>query len=229
VRSLPAAELNAAGQSFCAAVNPVLRRFPFNPQGQDAAVDDVSTVFQRDGIVNALLQDRLQPLMTAQGRARPGQNVRPDFARFMTRAVEFSTALYGGGGGPELAFDFQPEIPAGASEVIFELDGREVSWSPASAASRQFLWSAERSTGARLIVVMDGQRVTVATGDGPWSVFRLFRSGAWSGSGRHRIEWRVPGRNTSVVAHISFEAGIPAVLAPGYLAPLSQCVSRISN
>jgi type VI secretion system protein ImpL len=230
VSGLPAAAVNAAGATFCSAYAPISRGFPFSARASsDASVDDVTAVFrENDGNLWAFYQDALESMMSTRGAPRAGARVTPGFRQFFSRAAEFSAALFTGGG-PSLVFDFQPDIPAGASEVILQVDGDVRSYSPTSRASQSFVWNADRSRDARLIAVIDGERVTVASGEGPWSVFHLFNGSNWTGNGPYRVEWRVPGRSLSVAAQVSFEAGVPPVLRPGYLNPLSRCVSQVSN
>jgi type VI secretion system protein ImpL len=230
VSGLPAAAVNAAGATFCSAYAPISRGFPFSARAtSDASVDDVTAVFrENDGNLWAFYQDALESMMSTRGAPRAGARVTPGFRQFFSRAAEFSAALFTGGG-PSLVFDFQPDIPAGASEVILQVDGDVRSYSPTSRASQSFVWHADRSRDARLIAVIDGERVTVASGEGPWSVFHLFNGSNWTGNGPYRVEWRVPGRSLSVAAQVSFEAGVPPVLRPGYLNPLSRCVSQVSN
>jgi len=229
VSGLPAAELNAAGRSFCGNYSAVTRRFPFTPRAPDAMPDEVNALFlKEEGTLWSFYQDALQSLVTPQGRARPGARVSSGFARFFGRAAEFSNGAYRNGA-LSLVFDFQPEIPAGASEVILQVDGDAASFTPTNRASRTFLWEAERAREARLVVVLDGERVTVAAGEGPWAPFRVFGAAEWRDSGPYRVEWRVPGRNATVVGTISFESGVPPLLRPSYLGALAQCVPQISN
>jgi type VI secretion system protein ImpL len=232
VSGLPAAAVNAAGSAFCATYAPVARRFPFSAQATaNATVEEVTSIFRtNDGVLWAFYQDALESLMTTRGAPRAGARVRAEFRPFFSRAAEFSSALFSSGGGASLVFDFQPDIPAGASEVILQVDSDVQSYSPTMRASRSFDWQADRSRDARLIVVSDGQPITVASGEGPWAVFRLFNAASsWTGSGPYRVEWRIPGRAGTVVAQVSFESGVPPVLRPGYLAPISRCVAQVSN
>jgi type VI secretion system protein ImpL len=228
VGSLPAADLNAAGRAFCSAFQSVSRRFPFNPGATaDAAVDDVHAMFDRDsGVLWSFFDDALQARLTPQGRPRPGARVRADFAGFFARAAEVTGSMFRG---PDmmLVFDFQPAIPAGATEVILQVDGEQRSFTPTARASRAFVWEADRARQARLVVEMDGERITVASAEGPWAIFRVFYAGSWSRQAPYRVEWRVPGRATTLEAQVSFESGIAPLLQPGYLSALSQCVSQI--
>ena len=230
VSGLPTAALNAAGQDFCGSYASVARAFPFNPRSSaDASPDEVNAMFLRDqGTLWSFYQDALQALVTPQGRARPGARVRSDFARFFGRAAEFSAGAYRGSA-LAVVFDFQPEIPAGASEVFLQVDGDQASFTPTSRASRSFLWEAERAREARLVVAFGGERVTVASGTGAWAPFRVFYAADWRDSGPYRVEWRIPGRDARLVGTVSFESGVPPLLRPSYTGALSQCVSQITN
>ncbi|HSJ10166.1 MAG TPA: type VI secretion protein IcmF/TssM N-terminal domain-containing protein [Longimicrobiales bacterium] len=225
---LPAADLNQAGRAFCSSFQSVGTRYPFNPRASaDASIDDVNAMLQKDeGLLWSFYEDVLQPLLTPRGQRRPAARVRSDFASFFARAAEVSNALYRSGT-LSVAFHFQPEVPAGASEVLLQVDGSEAVYSPTSRASRMFEWEAERAGEARLIAVFGDERVTVASGQGPWAVFRLFHAARWTSA--DRAEWRVPGRGATLVGQVSFETGVPAVFRPGYLTPLSQCRSQIAN
>jgi type VI protein secretion system component VasK len=226
----PTAELNAVGCNFCGSYSAVARAFPFSVRASaDAALDDVHAVFKKDeGMLWAFYQDALQAQLTAQGRLKPGARVRSEFARFFGRAAEFSGGAYRGEA-LALVFDFQPEIPAGASEVVLQVDGEQASFTPTNRASRAFLWEAERSREARLVVVYGAERITVAAGQGAWSPFRVFYAADWRDSGPYRVEWRVPGRDATLVGTVSFESGVPPLLRPGYTGALAQCVAQITN
>ena len=230
VSGLPTAALNSAGQSFCSSYGTVGRGFPFNPRASaDASPDDVNDLFMKDqGTLWSFYQDALQSLVTPQGRARPGARVRSEFARFFGRAAEFSTGAYRGNS-LALAFDFQPEIPAGASEVMLQVDGDQASFTPTNRASHTFLWEAERSREARLVVLFGTERITVASGEGSWAPFRVFYAGEWRDSGPYHVEWRIPGRDVRLSGTVSFETGVPPLLRPSYTGALSQCVSQITN
>jgi type VI secretion system protein ImpL len=230
VSGLPSSELNAAGRAFCSTLQPVAQRFPFSSRASaDASVDEVNAIFLREeGVLWSFYQDALSPLLTPQGRPRPGARVGAGFARFFGRAAEFSSAVYRGGQLGVL-FDFQPEIPAGATEVLLQVDGDQGTFTPTSRASRTFAWEAARAREARLIVVFGGERIVVAGGQGPWAPFRMFATAEWGGSGPYRVEWQIPGRGAAVTAQVSFESGVPAVFRPSYVGALSQCVSQITN
>ena len=231
ITSLPGASLNAAARQFCSSsVDPLAARFPFNATSRaNAAPAEVAAFFKKDeGGFWAFYQDKLQTRLTPQGRVRPGQNVRSDFASFFARAADFSNAMFRDGA-LSLIFDFQPEIPAGASDVTLQVDGDRAVYSPTSRASRDFVFEPERSQEAKLTVTINREVVTVAAGEGPWSVFRLFQNAQWGSSSPYRVEWRVPGRNVTVVGQVSFETGVPPVLRPGYLAPIAQCTTVVPN
>ncbi|NJD10324.1 MAG: hypothetical protein FIB01_07720 [Gemmatimonadetes bacterium] len=230
VSGLPVAALNAAGQDFCGTYASLTRAFPFNIRASaDASVDEVNAMFAKDqGTLSSFYQDALQPLLTPQGRLKAGSRARAEFARFYARAAEFSAGAYRGPA-QALVFDIQTEIPAGASEVMLQVDGDQASFTPTNRASRSFLWEAERAREARLVVAFGGERITVASGTGPWAPFRVFYAADWRDSGPYRVEWRIPGRDVRLVGTISFESGVPPLLRPSYTGALAQCVSQITN
>jgi type VI protein secretion system component VasK len=231
ITSLPAASLNGAARQFCSSsADPLGARYPFNARATaNASPAEVAAFFKKDdGLLWSFYQDKLQTRLTPQGRARPGQNVRDDFVRFFARAADVSNAIFRDGA-LSLIFDFQPEIPAGASDVTLQVDGDRATYTPTSRASRDFVFEPERSQEAKLTVTINREVVTVATGEGPWSVFRLFQAAQWGSSSPYRVEWRVPGRNVTVVGQVSFETGVPPVLRPGFLAPISQCTTVVPN
>jgi type VI protein secretion system component VasK len=228
ITSLPAAALNGAARQFCSAATSVLGRYPFSGRA-DAAPAEVAAFFKKDdGTLWAFYQDKLQTRLTPQGRTRPGQSVRPDFATFFARAADISNAIFRDGA-LSIIFDFQPEIPAGATDVVLQVDGDRAVYTPVSRASRDFVFEPERSQSAKLTVTLNREVVTVASGEGPWSVFRLFQTAQWSSSSPYRVQWQVPGKNVNLVGIVSFETGVPPLLRPGYLAPLGQCPTVVAN
>lgn len=228
IRGLDTADLNAAGASFCSTFNPLARSFPFAVGGADALVDDVNAIFERDGgTLWALYEQSLQPLLTEQGRPKPSARVRTEFARFFNAASDFSDALYRTGA-LAIAFDFQPEIPASATEVRLIAGGSPISFTPTARRGRSFEWSPDRHREAQLVVVFGDEPVVVAEAAGPWAIFKLFYAANWTGdTSPYGVAWRVPGRSTAVTATVSFETNTPPVLRPGYLNRLARCVNRV--
>lgn len=229
ISGMGVAALNEAAASFCRSFAGIAGRYPFAAGGQDASVDDVSAMFQRNGgVLWTFYQDVLQPLMNEQGRPRPGQRVRSDYERFFRAAAEFSNAVYGTGPTPIIGFGFQPVIPAGAAQVVLEAGGATYTYTPTDRRTRTVEWHADRHREARLVAVYGSDRVVVAQAEGPWAIFRLFQNAAWtSASAPFRVEWRIPGRDGNLTSSVSFEAGVPPILRRGHLDPLAQCVRAI--
>jgi type VI protein secretion system component VasK len=77
-----------------------------------------------------------------------------------------------------LYFNFLPQVPANA-QVILEIDGDRKFWTQNRRGFQELGWQAQQSQEAKLIVVYGSTSVPVATGTGPWSVFRLFQQARW--------------------------------------------------
>lgn len=232
IRGLPTADLNQGGQSFCSQYGVLAGKYPFDPQGSgEASMDDVGGIFRpNDGVLWSFYQSVLQNLLTRQGSPKPGATPRPSrsFATFFGRAAAFSGALYDqSGAGPSVVFELQPEIPAGATEIVVDVDGQQGTFTPTIRPSKTFSWDGGRANQVRVVARMNGASVTLDEEKGPWAVFRLFQKGSWTGNGPYQVTWRFP--QTSLTAQVSFEAGTPPVFRPGYLAPLRRCVSRIAG
>jgi len=229
VTGLPANDLNAAGRSFCAIYDPIVRKFPFNARGLDATPDEVNGMFQKDdGLLSAFYKERLDKLLMPQGRPRPDARVNRDFARFFERAVDVTGSLYHGTQ-MSVSFDFLPSIPPGAAQVTLQVGGTQKVFTLTATRSQQLTWEAERKGDAKLVVTFGTQPVVVATGSGVWAPFKLMQAATWTGPGPFRLEWPIPGRNTTLTADVSFEAGVRPVFRPGYFSGVSPCVSQIVN
>jgi type VI secretion system protein ImpL len=233
VGSLPDAALNQAGASFCGDYRSIQGAYPFSTGGRDAPPAEVGLIFRKDsGLLWSFYDQHLQQLLLPQGRARSGQRrVAPAFERFFTQAAAFSEALYGSGGAARIAFNFSPiEFPEGATEVTLEQDRSTYSFPRNAPTSRNIEWRPETGTALRLIVQVGSEQVVVASGTGPWAVFRVFQGTSWSdaGGGQYQVEWRVPGRG-SLRARVRLEQGVAPVLRPGSISALSTCAARILN
>lgn len=234
VGSLPDAARNQAGASFCSDYAAIQRSYPFASGGRDAPPAEVALIFGKEsGMLWSFYDQHLQQLILPQGRARSGQRrVTPAFERFFTQAAAFSESLYGGGSGAaRIAFNFSPiEFPEGATEVTLEQDRSTHSFPRNAPTSRNIEWRPETGTALRLVVRVGGEQVVVASGNGPWAVFRIFEGTSWSdaGGGQYQVEWRVPGRG-SLRARVRLEQGVAPVLRPGSISALSNCAARILN
>ena len=98
-----AAILNERGRALCAAMTPMLAKFPFSADASaEASIGDVAAMLAPGtGALWAFHQERLDPLMEKQGAqwvAKPGAPVAlsAPFLAFFNRAAAVSAALFGG-------------------------------------------------------------------------------------------------------------------------------------
>jgi type VI secretion system protein ImpL len=226
---------NAAGAHFCDAFRQLGGRYPFDAgAAREAEPAAVAAVLQREESALAELREAVGGLVSRQGRgyvAKLGADPRPrgEFLGFFTTASDVSGALYGEeGGGPRVSFTLRPRTSAEVPEVSVTVDGRTRQFTRTLANSEAFTWHATDGGDARLVAQVGGAEVVVATGEGTWAAFRLFRGASWqpAGDGRWLAAWRVPGLASPLVVEVRFADDVP-VFNPAYLGRLTPCVQRI--
>jgi type VI secretion system protein ImpL len=233
--ALPSADTNAQGASFCQGFAPVMRKYPFTPTAAtDALPDEVNALFKPgSSALWGFYDQQLSGLVVPQGNgyaAAIGAPLQPTpaFLAFFNRAAEISRGLYTpDGNGPETIFELRPQLSAGVTDVRVEIDGQIQTVNATMQASRTFQWQAERAREARIVASVNGAQITVAQGQGAWSVFRLFQQAQWEriGPGHYRLTWRIPTTNATLGAELRFDEQIP-IFMPGYFANVG-CVGRI--
>jgi type VI secretion system protein ImpL len=229
---------NKAGADLCAEVNVVLRKRPFNIGGLDATPKDLDNVFQRDkGAIANQLKGPIGLYVVEQGDGyapRPGSGIRPNprFFDFLSRAMQFSRAMYPAEGqpGPRFTFTFRPNFTREFSQVTLTVDGRSLTFTPTLLNERGVNWNLNEAAEARVEVTIGGNPQPLPK-SGPWALFQLF--GAATGwkpnGGKYEAEWTFQheGRNVSVPFELNFINSAP-ILNPTWLRGLT-CVSQISN
>ena len=97
----PAAAVNGAGAKLCGALNPVLAKFPFNPNSTTmATLPEVNAVFAPEtGAIWAIFNGTFKPFFVQQGgQYIPAPNApqppNPKFAQFFSHAASLSLKLY---------------------------------------------------------------------------------------------------------------------------------------
>jgi type VI secretion system protein ImpL len=238
ITRLPAAAVNAQGQAFCAAFNPVLAKYPFaSGAGAESTMDELQQLFQPGSSALWSFYDEVgRSLLAPQGPryvAAPGASPQPsaDFVRFFNRAADVSRALFDDQGrGPEVVFALRPETSEALPEVGVTIDGQAHRFTRTMAAAHTFIWDGNRARDIRITGQVGGQEATLLESSGsPWSLFRLFRQAQWEqlAEGRYRLTWQVPGRQLNLSAELSLARGIP-VFRGDFMGGLS-CVSRIAQ
>jgi len=233
---LPAAALNQRGADFCAALAPLLRKYPFNPDASsEASVDDVAAVFQPgSGALWHFRDDALANLLVKQGMqwaAKPGAPVAPSpaFVRFFGRLAAVSDALWPAGA-TDPRFEFTVKLlPSDALPVAtFTMDGQVSRFTRTYAAAQEYAWAASTAREVRLSVEVRGREQPVLGYDGPWALFKLLQRATWRTVGSTSlVQWpvTVEGQTSALQAELNLGVARP-ILKGDYFAGFS-CVSQI--
>ena len=171
--------LNDRGKQICKAMDRILGKFPFNPDGGDASVNDVNALLAPGtGSLWQFYDERLVPLLPrvgAQYVGKPANDVTlsQPFIQFFNRMARASNALYTDHGSTPRMNVTAKGIAGGDVSIITLINGdRTLRFGP-GAAAQALSWPASGGNSARLLVTSGGSEKEVAKGDGPWAIFRL--------------------------------------------------------
>ncbi len=222
--------LNARGKDLCKAMERILRRFPFNPDGGDASITDVNALLApTTGALWQFYDTRLQPLLPLKNRVfvstpSAGVTLSPPFVEFFRRMARASVALYADKGQTPRMSLIVKAIPAADLSMITLVHGdRALRWP--GPETQTLAWPASGSNSARLTIVSGGREQELAKADGPWALFRLMARGNSEGRGntiRVTFNGNVP---------VAFELTAPdpgPVVQRGALAT-QACVSQVTQ
>jgi type VI secretion system protein ImpL len=171
----PGAAANGAGAKICGALNPLLAKFPFNPNSTTmATVPEVNQVFAPEtGALWAIYNTALKPYFVLQGGqyiAAPNapQPPSPRFLQFFNHAAQASAKLYPPGA-QNPTFSFTPRfLPSkGVGTASLEVDGQKI---PNGAS---YTWNG--MTAHQATVVYDASQG--GEFQGTWSLFQLAKVG----------------------------------------------------
>ena len=194
----PGAAGNGGGQKICAAITPLLGRFPFNPNtsAPQAALREVDGVFAPEtgalaSTYNTVLNKILVPNGAQYGPApsAPGR-VKPKFLNYFNRAEHISSALYAGGAkSATLNFSLRFIPTSGVSNATIVVDGQRTSGS----SPQQFTWTG--STAQKASLLYENNEVPF---QGTWSAFQLVRAATQitRTSGGFRLEYPLNNATT---------------------------------
>lgn len=180
--------LNGRGRELCKAMERILRKFPFDPDGGDASIADVNALLAPStGALWRFYDDRLAPMLPLENRvfvSKPanGVTLSPPFVAFFRRMARASVALYADRGQtPRMSLAVKA-IPAPDLSMITLVHGdRTLRWP--GAETQAVSWPATGGNNARLTIVSGGREQELAKADGPWALFRLMARGSSEGRG----------------------------------------------
>ncbi len=245
-KGIGAAEINGKGRAFCAALDPVTRKFPFNSTADaEVTLDELNSLFKaKDGKLSQF-QEILKPFVVCNGAdcaAAPNAPAPVDgkFVNFIKQAVTFSRALYPEGAAePSFRYTLKPlksdqvdEFDPAVNGEVAHLNGD---------GQRTFLWPGSGTPSFRLDLKLAGGTVFGAQSDpGLWGVFRFFADSdvsSKSGAGyTFRWNFRSGKRSAAPIVKdrpLSYDFfvdtnGAPAVFSKDFLAGL-RCVGTVAH
>ncbi len=192
VRTVPSAQVNGQGASFCSDFDGLLSGYPFDPQSPaNADIEDVIAALQPgQSRLSSFIQDDLQGLVVRQGNryvARSGADPAPSnaFLDFLNRAFSASEALFDAQGqGPRIDFRLIPENSAQLPEITVIIDGNSQRFTRTSRGGGGFSWNGATARDARVEARIGDEVVTLLeVPEGPWALFRLFELAQWEDRG----------------------------------------------
>jgi type VI secretion system protein ImpL len=165
---------NGAGAKICAALSPLLGKFPFSPNSAaQASVAEVNEVLAPDsGAIWTVYNTSLKPYLVPQGLQygpMPGAplQVTPAFAQFFTRQAHISSGLYPAGAkAPALNFTLRAVPSKGIENATLVVDGQRIA---SGSASQSFTWNAATAQSASLAY----NSAEALQFSGPWALFQL--------------------------------------------------------
>ncbi|KAA6461947.1 hypothetical protein DYQ86_09905 [Acidobacteria bacterium AB60] len=198
----PGAPANAAGQKLCAAISPLLGKFPFaSNAAAQASLAEVDAIFAPEtGALSTAVNGALKPFVVQQGpQIQPNpaapQPLNPRFLQYLNRAAHVSSELYAPGQkSASLAFTLHFIPGNGVSSATLVVDGQRMA--PGS-NTLSYKWSGPDAQHASL--VYDGNESLPY--QGTWSVFQLVRTAQITRTaGGYRLDY-VINTATTVAGH----------------------------
>ena len=192
-------------RGFCAAVRPLLAKFPFAPDATvQASLAEVAAVLKPGtGSLWKFYDDALAPSLPKQGNQfvpTPAGAVKlaPGFVTFMNRAAAFADDhVQGRRPGAALSFTVQPMPSEQFASVAVSLDGEVLrSSSTGNLSSARIDWPGAGHE-AKLCASLGATEVTlVGPYAGQWAVFQLFHAAdEWKpAAGGFRVGWELDTR-----------------------------------
>jgi type VI secretion system protein ImpL len=237
--NLGVAGLNQAGAEFCGRINRVLAKAPFLPGQAPAPLTEINEIFQRpSGAIWNFYNGTLTKYLNIQGDGfgpalSSGVRVNPSFVQFMSKASQFSRALYPEGQpGPRITITFRPTLSDQVPEMRLIVSGQTRSFTRFSAGEQPILWVGDEAREASVEARIGGTFLPKRGTSGTWAIFDLFgQARKWRASGsRFTAEWSFAAGGHEVT--LPFELSLPAsrpIFDPDWLRGLSSCVSRIAS
>jgi type VI secretion system protein ImpL len=210
-----AVQAEGASLEWCAGVAQPFRRalagrYPFNPNGDDAALADVSEFFRPGGVVWGFYDQALKADVQRAGegfkfaRQLGGQSgFRADLLSFLSRAQDVTRAVFPAGAAePKVELSARIRPTPGVAVVILEVDGQRFEYRNGPEEWYRIVWPmVGKKAGASIRVRAANGREEVVQQDGEWGLFRLVEAGKLKGDPGVRdftVSWPLPSLGSSV-------------------------------
>lgn len=236
----PARELNSGGASFCSQIQPILRKYPFNPTGEEATPEDLLAGFEPGAsILWTYYQGPLSEVLTRQGtrygpRPGTGTNLNPAFVAFFNRGVAVTRAFFGNEVGatrePSLQMQIRLETSAVLEEIQLNVDGRSGTFTRTQQGSQPVVWT-PRSSRLEVTGLINGNRVPlVEVPQGTWALFRFLQRAEWraEGGNRYALTWPAGPAGVGLTGQLTLGTGTEPIMQPGFFQGF-QCVSQVAR
>jgi type VI secretion system protein ImpL len=182
VKGIGAAALNGKARTdLCRPLSALMSKYPFNPRGPDASLDEVNNILKPvDGLLWKFYEASLKNLLPKQGSqyvAVPGGGVTltTAFVMFFNRAATFSQMLYANGPNPVIKYSLKPVSSEASQDASITIDGQTISFK-GSPALKQFAWPGSQQ-GAIGTAKLGGTDIWGESDPGLWGVFKFFAKG----------------------------------------------------
>ena len=233
-RQAPARAAGGGAQALCAAISPVLNKFPFNPEGRtDATMADVATVFEPGKGALAQYAGRLGDTVVLQGNSwvqAPGSMVRvnPAFLHFLNAAQSITELFFPAGGQPQLNFTLSQEATPNLPPATLTINSTVLN---VPGQTRAFTWSFTPTSSIHLTGA--GNSMTPPTG--PWSLFHLaYTLAKHPAPNRLEFAFEVNGHTvtspTGVPLDYKYDVGGTgaSLLNPAFMRGSLRCTTRVA-
>jgi type VI secretion system protein ImpL len=220
----PAEAAGGGAKAFCAAIEPTLIKFPFNPQSTtDATPDEVAQIFaQPQGSFWQYYNSSLKPMLQQTGTnftPVPGSSVHfgKGFLAFLNHAATISQAFFPGGGNqPALTFTLAPDKSASVPNAVLNVDGQVVT---SMGGAVTFRWTAQPNSH----VMLTGP-VNSPPYQGTWSVLRFAYAIEHPAPNRLKGDFSFSGHSQGVVIYDTSGPGAQ-LLNPDFMRSF-RCVTN---
>jgi type VI secretion system protein ImpL len=207
-------ELN---QAWCSEVSDpfklnLLNRYPFNKNGQDAALADVGDFYKPDsgtvwGFYNANLVREGVKKAGGSYKANKmvgGASFQSTLFAFLKRSDDITASLFSPGNPePGVTFDFLIKPSPALAAITFSVDGQSVEYKNGPEEWHKFRWPGDgKKSGAFIKVRNSRGQVETLDQEGEWGLFRLMEAGAPQverGARVFSVTWKMPATGADVV------------------------------